>query len=662
MMTFPLRRLSAWFGPLLPIAVFFLSAIVFLTMSRLLLVIWQWHRVGAVDGFWHVFGYGLRMDVMVLCYLLFFPAIVAVLLPLRGLIGTAWRHLSVALLTLIAAILVFMELATPSYVNEYGVRPSQFFVEYIVYPHEVFSTLWAAYKLPIFIAVVIVTGTVVQVWRQGHRLARTAGDWRWWQRVLVLPLVILVMFIGARSSFGHRAANASLAAFSSDPLVNDLTLSSTYTVLNAANALRDDADASSFYGKMPSNEIIERVRADMNVPASDFINPQVPTLHRQLAAHPAKRPANLVILLEESMGAQFIGALGGLPLSPELDRLAREGWWFTNLYATGTRSVRGLEAVVAGFPPTPALSVLKLAKSQDGFYTLARTLAGHGYSTTFIYGGESHFDNMGGFFLRNGFEHVIDERDYPNPSFRGSWGVSDEDLFDRAHETFLAQGDKPFFALVFSSSFHSPFEFPDGRIELYEQPKETDHNAVKYADYALGQFFKKAKQAPYWNNTVFLVVADHDARVYGASLVPIEHFHIPGLIIGKSIQPRQYEKPASQIDLAPTLLSLIGLDTVQPMIGHDLTRLPADYPGRAIMQYENNNAYMKGDRVVIYEPHKPAKQFRYRDGKLEPVEPIDQAFARDAQAHALWPSLAYRERKYRLPKTVPGSGIVGTNR
>jgi phosphoglycerol transferase MdoB-like AlkP superfamily enzyme len=304
--------------------------------------------------------------------------------------------------------------------------------------------------------------------------------------------------------------------------------------------------------------------------------------------------------------------------------------------------------VAAGFPPTPAQAVLKLGKAQENFYTLARTLAARGYATDFIYGGEGHFDNMAGFFLRNGFQRFIDQHDYERPVFRGSWGVSDEDLFERAHQEFLAHGDKPFFALVFSSSFHSPFEFPDGRIELYEEPKGTPHNAVKYADYALGAFFRKARQAPYWDNTLFLVVADHDARVFGASLVPIERVHVPGLILGKSIAPRRHAKPASQIDLAPTLLSLMGIESEHPMIGHDLTRLPAEFPGRAVMQYENNHAYLRGAQVVIHEPHKPPRHFRNEGGRLQPAEAPDRELEREALAHALWPSLAYRQMSYRL--------------
>ena len=644
----PARALNAILGPLLPLAAFFVVALVFLAACRSLLVLWQWPRVSAAGGLWPVFGFGLRMDTLLLCYLLLIPAIVVLLAPRRGFPGAAVRHALVAWITLVAALLVFMELTTPSYVGQYGVRPSRIFVEYLVYPREVLSTLWGAYTAQLLLAPLVTAAAAAFVWRRGQRLARMAPAWPWWRRLAVLPLVVLAMFLGARSSFDHRPANASTAAFSADPLVNDLALSSAFTVLNAVYAMRYESDAAAVYGDMKREEIVARVRAGMRVAGADFTQPSLPTLHRQVPAHTRKRPANLVIIIEESLGAQFVGALGGLPLTPELDRLASQGWWFTQLYATGTRSARGLEAIVTGFPPTPAQSVLKLSGAQDGFYTLARTLAARGYRTGFIYGGEGQFDNMEGFFLRNGFQRAIEENDYENPVFRGSWGVSDEDLFARAHREFLAYGEQPFFAVVFSSSFHTPFEYPDGRIAPYEQPKQTAHNAVKYADYALGQFFRSARQAPYWHDTVFLVVADHDARVFGAALVPMEHFRIPGLIVGAGVQPRRFERPASQIDLAPTLLSLIGIEAEHPMIGRDLTRVSPAFPGRAIMQYENNHGYLEGEHLVIHEPHKGARQFRYTDGRLQP-EPLDPPLARTALAHALWSSLAYRERLYRVP-------------
>lgn len=148
------------------------------------------------------------------------------------------------------------------------------------------------------------------------------------------------------------------------------------------------------------------------------------------------KPRNLVIVLEEGLGARFICSLGGRPLSPSYDRLSRQGWAFERLYATGTRSVRGIEAVLTGFPPTPAESVVKLPASRQRFFTLADVLGRHGYGTGFYYGGESHFDNMREFFLANGFTRIVDRKDYRKPAFVGSWGASDEDLFGRADQQF----------------------------------------------------------------------------------------------------------------------------------------------------------------------------------------------------------------------------------
>lgn len=218
-----------------------------------------------------------------------------------------------------------------------------------------------------------------------------------------------------------------------------------------------------------------------------------------------------------------------------------------------------------------------------------------------------------------------------------------------ANKRFSQPHEKPFFSLVFSVSNHSPYEFPDGHIELYDAEKNTVNNAVKYADWSLGQFFQHAKTSNYWDNTIFLVVADHNSRVYGAELVPIEHFHIPGVILGGGIQPSVFSPVASQIDLAPTLLSMMGVSSDHPMIGHDLTRKEfEDYPGRAIMQYNTTQAFMEGNNVVLLQKDKAPENYRYLDGKLVPFEPDDPTIVTRAIAHSIWSSLAYEKSLYKM--------------
>ena len=249
-------------------------------------------------------------------------------------------------------------------------------------------------------------------------------------------------------------------------------------------------------------------------------------------------------------------------------------------------------------------------------------------------------------------------QDFPtfkNPKFVGSWGASDEDLYNKAHNHIMHLYDqnKPFFSLVFTSSNHTPFDYPDGKIELYNQPKETRENAAKYTDFALGEFFKKAKKSKYWSDTIFLIVADHDSRAYGDQLVPIKHFHIPAVIVGEGIDHLSDDRLVSQIDLPQTLLSLIGVDSINPKIGHDLTKQIQNNKLRAMMQFYKNFAWMdERGEVVILQPEKKPVQFFYNrvNEVLEPSQIADDRLIDRARANALWGSLAYKNDYYRASK------------
>jgi len=640
-------RFVRYLGPLMPVFGFFLASLIFLSLSRLCFVAWKWDRVTAVHGLWTVLGFGLRMDTLLLSIVIALPTVICLLLPAREKVHRMWHPIQSLWLTACGALIVFMELATPSFVKQFGVRPDRLFFEYLDHPQEVFLTIWANYKVMIILEIAVVALTIWAAWKMSQKLCRVSQVWTAKQRLLAVPLILVVLFVGARSSFDHRPANMSTVAFCGDPLVNTLSVSSTYSVAYAIFGLGGETDLVYQYGKMADEEVIQRVHKGMGLPESAFTNFNIPTLHRQFPKIKRERPLNLVIILEESLGFEYVQSLGGLPLTPELERLSQKSLWFSRLYATGTRSIRGVEAVVTGLPPTPARSVLKLNLAQHGFFSLASLLKRHGYTTQFIYGGDSQFDNMKGFFLGNGFDRMIDEKDFGKDVFHGTWGVSDEDLFNQTHRELLAYGDKPFFAMVFTVSNHPPFEFPDGRIDLRGKRKNTIENAVRYADYALGKFFDRARNAPYWKNTVFLVVADHEDKVPGDDLVPIKYFHIPALIIGSDITAGVYDKVASQMDLPPTMLSIMGIESIHPMQGHDLLQMPKNHPGRAVMQFDNNQAYMVGDQVVIHIPNKPASQFVFRNGKLEPA-PKQPEMIRDALAQALWPVHAYRERQYRF--------------
>jgi phosphoglycerol transferase MdoB-like AlkP superfamily enzyme len=450
-----------------------------------------------------------------------------------------------------------------------------------------------------------------------------------------------------RSTLDHRPVNHSIAAFSQDSMVNQLPLNSPYSLVYAIYEQRRDAARQGIhYGAMDDDEVLNIILTEAGIAPIDRLDAAAPTLRHQTATHAREQPLNLVIILEESLGADFVGSLGGKDLTPELDKLADQSIWFERLYATGIRSVRGIEAVITGFTPTARLSVVKRGETQLNFFTLASLLERHGYQTSFIYGGESHFDNMRRFSLNNGFQTIIDEDDYEQPVFHGSWGVSDEDLLNRANEMFSDTGEQPFFSLVFTSSNHPPFDIPKNRVSLSSYgPRET---AIKYADYALGRFVDMARQSNYWKNTVFLIVADHSFSVNGGKLVPVERFRIPGAILGGTIKPRRIPGIASQIDLLPTLLSLIGLSSDHPGIGRDLT-LPeyAAGAGRAMMQFGALQAYMEEGRFVVLQPDLEPMTFDISSsGKMVLIPEGEPTLERKALAYSLWGPMMIRNKAY----------------
>jgi phosphoglycerol transferase MdoB-like AlkP superfamily enzyme len=632
-----------------PLLVMFIIGLIVLSASRFGLVLWKFHRVSSTGQLAAIFIQGIRVDIIQLCLLSLIPLL---LMPVFAIAKwwRGWQCLTYVWVTVAIVLLVFLEVSTPGFINEYDVRPNRIFVEYLKYPHEVASMLWVGFRIHIFAAFAFIAFTLYLMHGLMKPWLTTKSTWALKKTLLIWPLIFILVAFGIRSSLGHRPANPALFAITADSMVNSLVLNSGYSVVYASYNLLKETKSSEIYGEMPREEIFKITGAKES---------DIPTLTTLKPSHKREKPLNLVIILQESLGATFVESLGGVPVTPNIEKLKNQGIWFEQLYATGTRSVRGIEAVTSGFQPTPADSTVKLSKSQKNFFTLAALLKKQGYNTEFIYGGESHFDNMRGFFTANGFQNIVDQKDYKNPVFVGSWGVSDEDLLNKTHNqllTYHASG-KPFYTLAFSSSNHAPFEFPDGRIDLYEQPKATDNNTVKYADYAIGEFFKKAQQSPYWKDTIFLIVADHDIRVRGETLVPIKHFHIPGLILGADIKPLRYTGVASQIDLPVTLLSLMGVNGQHPMTGRDLSSIAPDTPGRAMMQYNDNFGWMEessaGKQVVVLRSGKAPAHGLY-DAKLKRLNDVAppanaKALEQRALANVLLPDLLYQEQRYRLP-------------
>jgi phosphoglycerol transferase MdoB-like AlkP superfamily enzyme len=308
-----------------------------------------------------------------------------------------------------------------------------------------------------------------------------------------------------------------------------------------------------------------------------------------------------VLVAMESMSAQYLGQFGSKKgLTPNLDRLADEGLLFTNLYATGTRTVRGLEALMLSLPPTPGQSILRRPNS-DGLFNLGTVFAQRGYKTQFVYGGYAVFDNMKEWFESNGFE-VVDRGQFPKDEiqFGNAWGVCDEDLFTQVlkQEEDAVNAKTPFFQVVLTTSNHRPYTFPDGKIDIASHTGRD--GAIKYSDFSIGRFIAQAKTKPWFDNTLFIFVADHDASVAGGTDIPVKDYLIPAIFYGPKIMPpRRITTLAAQLDLPPTLLGFLGFSYRSKFFGQDLTTQPG---GRALLGTYQKVALLQPGTLTILAP------------------------------------------------------------
>lgn len=621
---------------------FFLLSLLVLALVRVALVVWQSPRL-ELPLLPALLLWGLRFDLLTLAYLLLPPLALSALMPTR-----AFPRLLRAYYALALGLLLAMEAIGAGFIAEYDHRPDALFWNYLRYPQEMWAMLFGGFKLEIAATLLAAAAGAAAAWRALRPAPATLHGRQWLASSAVALGLLALLFMAARGTLDHRPINISSAVFSSNRLANELALNSSYTTLYALRARKHSVDNQALYGHMPFAEALARIRASQSPTPPPSADVTLPTLHRVEPRQALARPRNVVILLEESLGARFVPCLGGQPLTPELCALAAQGVLFTRMYATGTRTVRGIEAVLTGFPPSASESVVKRSGARRGFFTLAEALKPAGYRNLFIYGGEANFDDMGSFMLGNGFDELIaGAAAYPQAQYRGSWGVADEDWARRAHQAFTdAQTQGPFFGLMLSTSNHTPWEYPPGRIKA-EGPAASRENAVRYADYAIGEFFRLARSSSYWNDTVFLVVADHDARVGGPDFVPVDNFHIPAVLIAPGLAPRRYERLASQIDLLPTLLPLLGLPLQSVALGQDLFAQGLDAQGRALMQYGQNHGLLQGDSLVVHVPGQAAKYFRYQDGHAVPAQP-DLELEKLALAYLTVGDGLYEQGLYRL--------------
>ena len=595
---------------------------------------------GGMGDWSRVFLYGFGFDLVAACYVSAPLVLWLALVPNR--VARSWPHRFLALAVLTTVIFGTLLLAVSEWLfwDEFGSRFNFIAVDYLLYSHEVLGNIWQSYPVGRVLLglAALALGLALFIRKPLWEAAAAPLSWR------AAGLAVVAMAAACAGTL--RWVDSDEKNFSAYDAANDLAGNGLYEFF-AAN-YRNELDYGRHYATLPQAEALELVRTALGATGEGT--------ERHVRPHGVERHLNVVLVSVESLGAEFLGSYGNPQgLTPNLDRLARESLWFSQVYATGNRTVRGLEALSLALPPTPGQSIVRRPHN-DMLFSFGSVLEDKDYAVIFAYGGYGYFDNMNAFFDANDYRSV-DRRAIPSSrvSHETVWGVADEDLFDQVLEEIdrerAVRLQRPFFVHVMTTSNHRPYSYPPGRIDI---PSGTGRaGAVKYTDYAIGQFIAKARAKPWFDDTLFVITADHGANARGTARIPVDKYRIPLFVYApKHVEPRRVERLMSQIDIPPTVLGLLEFDYYSKFFGRDVLHSPPQSDRAFVANYQTLG-YLVRDRLVLLQPRRKTEAFRVDADKniLERVD--DPQLVREAIAFYSSAAYVFHSGLYRDEEQTP---------
>ncbi|MBU6338733.1 MAG: LTA synthase family protein [Rickettsiales bacterium] len=589
---FPLARIFAVFA--------FLSFLL-----RIIFLVWEKDSIDfSFLTLVETFSFGLLFDLVTFGYLLTIPTLYFCLIPNKIFNSKTHQKANQILYFLFLFIIVFSCFSEVVFWEEFQTRFNFIAVDYLIYTTEVIGNIVESYPISLLVSAVSAIAAVIFIFTRKKILVEKTGSYfENSKKSLAVILLVVVSFFTVDSS--------RLSEISSNNYVNEITKNGIYELFSAYR--NNEIDYESFYATLGKDKLFTNLRHNISKqePKSKFLNDKDIS---RLIAKPeagAEKRYNVIFVSIESMSADFMKAFGNSEnITPNLDFFATQGLFFTNMKATGTRTVRGLEALSLSIPPTPGNSIVRRPNNEN-LFNISSPLIARGYEAKFIYGGDGYFDNMNYFFGNNGFE-TVDRPKFSSDeiTFSNAWGVADEDLFDKTikeADKSYAKG-KPFLNFVMTTSNHRPFTYPDGKIDI--DSKTGRNGAVKYSDYAIGKLVEKAKNKEWFKNTIFVFVADHCAGSAGNTDVPLWRYQIPAIFYAPEIiKPRIFDKNISQIDIAPTLMGLLNLEYKSKFFGTDVLHNEKYLDQHAFVSTYSDIGYFKNEKLYLLKLKKEKKFF-----------------------------------------------------
>lgn len=589
-----------------------------------------------------IYAVGFLFDCVTFSYCAIPFVLVAVLLPDKLFNSSFFRYGSYAVAFAVTYLLLFNLVAEYTFFDEFATRFNFIAVDYLIYTNEVISNIKESYPVGTILAVLLLVAAGAFIPIKKHLSRSFSYESRFRERLKIGTLLLVLPVLS------FVAVDLSLTRISANNYADELAGNGIYCLFSAFR--NNELDFNTFYVSKDTNQILARLKNLLQERNSRFTPSNGLSISRVIQPNAAEKRLNIILVIEESLSAEFLTAFGNKDgLTPNLDKLAAESLFFTHLYATGTRTVRGLEALTLSMPPLPGTSIVKRPKNEN-FISFGSVMKAKGYDNKFIYAGHGYFDNMNYFYANNGFK-TIDRTDFSKKeiTFTNAWGVCDEDLFlkviSEADQSYDSK--KQFFSVVMTTSNHRPYTYPDGKIDI---PSHSGRKGgVKYADYAIGRLLAEARKKPWFKDTVFVIVADHCASSAAKIALPIKKYEIPLLIYAPAhIKPQVVDRMMSQIDVAPTVLGLLNFTYTSTFIGKDvLTAAP--WTERAFISTYQKLGYIQDDKLLVLAPKKESDYFSFarNDGATIALKPQKELLL-DGLAYMQGTNYIYKNRLNRL--------------
>jgi phosphoglycerol transferase MdoB-like AlkP superfamily enzyme len=523
----------------------------------------------------------------------------------------------------------FIILAEMTFWQEFSVRFNFISVDYLVYRREVTDNINESYPILAMVLGILPLAGILYLWMSKYLNKALNSQ----QAFLSRSQFSAVFLIFPLLSFTLISQN--LRENENNVYQREIASNGPFQFFAAFR--NNQLDFNQFYHTLPDAQASAILRATVKEDNAEFISDDLYSIGRIIHNAKPEKHHNVVLISVESLSANYLSEFGNQDsITPNLDELAKNSLFFKNLYATGTRTARGLEAITLSIPPTPGRSIVKRIGREGGMWSMGNVFKSKGYEVRYLYGGRGYFDNMNAFFSGNGYE-ITDQSSIDNADihFENAWGVSDGDLYQQTikQANLSQQQGTPFFYHVMTTSNHRPYTYPDNAIDI---PSGTGRNgAVKYTDFAIGEFFKQARKQDWFDNTIFVIVADHCASSARKTDLPVERYHIPMWVYAPGlVETKSVETLASQIDIAPTLMGILNMSYESWSFGKDILNMQQNDQRVLIGTYQKLG-YLKKDELIILSPGKKVTKHMLSHDDNSTDEPMNTQALDEASLKAI---------------------------